>query len=270
MQHRNARKGFTLVELLVVIAIIAILAAILMPVIRTARERARRASCTNNLHQIGISLETYIIDQPLRPPYLSVLCLSGLSQEILICPSDGSKGKDGSKPPRDWDPNEYWETDELPSNLAGEDAFEAAHYGKTGYQVRFAGRTARPHEFRNKSVEACSYLYEYTVARVPPFGDAWGNYPDLRQHGGNEDGVVSWREFKTAVDMNGMRSDGTYDQKEAYRTCVPVVRCFHHTTNRTTDQDVDILNLAGRHDVYLSNPAANGWKDACKPGKAVP
>ena len=58
----SPKRAFTLIELLVVIAIIAILAALLLPVLSAARQRAWTARCQSNLHQIGLGMNMFAED----------------------------------------------------------------------------------------------------------------------------------------------------------------------------------------------------------------
>jgi prepilin-type N-terminal cleavage/methylation domain-containing protein len=90
------QRAFTLIELLVVIAIIAIIAAMLLPVLARAKQTALRIQCLNNLKQLGLAAQVYLTDnQSIFPPrsyqdrwpdkfYDSY----GRKLQMLLCPSE--------------------------------------------------------------------------------------------------------------------------------------------------------------------------------------
>lgn len=148
------KDAFTLIELLVVVAIIAILAAMLLPALGKAREKARQAVCMNNMKQTGVALEMYAQDNYQSYPDAGSLgyannriknllpakvCLGKLIPEyinttdLMVCPSNNWIKKDKVK--SDWNTNQNTDSTYLYRGLSG---------GLTNYKIDSGERRDKP------------------------------------------------------------------------------------------------------------------------------
>lgn len=250
--HR--RRGFTMVELLVVIVILAVLAALLLPVLARSRRQARITQCESNLKQFIQGILTYDIDVKARtenyPKRLTELYFKKYIPEprVFLCPLDRSLGHEGGKPNVVAD--QFAETDEGPG----------------------------------KGTPACaddtpwsSYLYEFSHAQC----DWWDSY--LEYYDPETDtfdtptvtgpfpkngmvidtdvddsvGYVSWQEAKFYQMTYGDDNlHFTENWKGGYpESWFPVVRCFWHTTDADSDTKLrEIDNVANDGNIFQSGP----------------
>ena len=87
LRKRCRPAGFTAVELLAVVTIIALLAALILPAVQQAREAARKASCSNNLRQIGLAIHNYVAQHRAFPPQAT---RGGWGPHVRLAPFLGS------------------------------------------------------------------------------------------------------------------------------------------------------------------------------------
>jgi len=218
------RRAFTLLEMLTVVVIIGVLAGIILPAMRRAKEKAKMTQCSNNLLQFIHAIDLFRVEHDGDyPDYLSNLYPSYVdSKEMYLCPADyctqgDSKpynshiGADGGMPW--WRParHQFPETDDTKFN-------------STPYR-----------SMRNDEVEYCSYLYE--------FCGAVSSHPSYTG--------LTWKQGKKKEMTKGPRG-----------RAIPIVRCFWHQkrrpgTDRYVSKQKDVLNVdVRRKNIYYSDASA--------------
>jgi type II secretory pathway pseudopilin PulG len=191
----NDYKKFTLIELLLVMVVITVLTGLLVPVLSTARNQARKVQCINNMRQIGIAIAAYSCNFDNKfPPWISSLNSSYLSNlGVYHCPFDRNPS---SRLPELW----------LSHN---EGKYSEAYDRPKPSGFIYPGGNKR----WNSKITRVSYFYE--------FSDSVCTLLQTKRNN------VSWNMFKVDALKHGVNPYS----KESYRKDMshfPVLRCFWH------------------------------------------
>ena len=270
---RPSRRAFTIIEMLVVITIIMILAGIMLPSLRRAREEARVTNCLSNLKQIGATLAIYSSHfgeggPESYPPWLTLLTTTGGKKKylgdprVLHCPEDMSRGAEGGRPNR----MKAW----YGSSKQPIEQYEMADVDQHTGPLDGKGPKNKDDGGIN-----CSYLFEYCGEPCdwiykgvsPPIGSGTSSsVPDDNEWAGNT--VPDWNTFVSLADANAdsvlswsevkrlSRTGNKLYSVPAWGNKVPIARCYWHVEGQDMLLDTSrVLSLLGDGSAVSETPA---------------
>lgn len=196
----QSRIGFTLIELLVVIAILGILGSALVVSVQSGYKQARQANCKSNLRQFGVALTIYRGEHDNRTPdWLSNLYPEYVDDRAMyVCRADSNGGRYTPRP------------EDLIDLIGGRNATDTSSYWDNDRNDDSA---------RNKAIESCSYLYEFSSATT-----SW-KVPDRKELPPG----YCMRDYKMDQMTYGDDSNKIDGKIMPYSAShIPIVRCYHH------------------------------------------
>ena len=204
----QTRQGFTLFEMLVVIGILAILSAALVVNVQSGYKQARQTNCKSNLRQFGVAITIYRGEHDNKTPdWISNLFPEYVDNlSMYICRADKNGGQDTPRPP------DLLKAIGDPGNATDNDPFWDNQ--KNGASERNNGQGS------GGFVKRCSYLYEFSGARI-----GWGS--DINGYTVPPNQTMG--QYKLAQMTYGDSNSEINGNQVPYSASrIPIVRCYHH------------------------------------------
>lgn len=251
-----SRDGFTLLEMLIVCVIIGILSSALTVSVKSAYKQARQSHCKSNLRQFGVAATIYRGEHDNEmPDWISNLYPEYVDDRSLyICRADTMHGTDRPRPRQLID-----------AGFSG--------YDNDTDRPPFWDNKKNSDASRNKTIEACSYLYEFSAARTT----WWTDSPAAP----TKPNPLTMKIYKNAQmrfgDSSNKDANGNIIPYSASH--IPIIRCYHHwkdmkiygynnssakNSGNATRQFITI-NVAYAGNVFVG---PTWWEGTIRPGEA--